>query len=330
MKRLLSALSLLSLIVGASASMSGCDTGSSSAPTVSVTSAELAAGGVYIAYINRSGICSKGCDQLAKGDLILEINGQAVSSSTDTRNSKIATGKPVTLKVLKKDTKETIEVEITASPSDKLPPLKEAPPFWTVGAADLDGAPEWARRAHFGHVAPSIMLVNADGGILSGRDLVGKKRLIVFWDIGTREEQAQAADMMQVLQKAQADLQGRGVDIMFTQIQFPSNQRQAAWNDSALREFQTTHGINELPPLALYRFPNTTEYNAAKEVGLEGATSYIQYLRAPPAIILLDENGVVRWHSEGVQSPPSDHALANVPPNQFTIIESINFALEKL
>ena len=330
MKRLLSALSLLSLFAGATASISGCDTGSSTAPTIVIPSEELAGGGLYVVYINRSGNCSKGCDQLAKGDLILEINGQAVSSATDARNSKIATGEPVKLKVLKKDTKETKEIELIATPSDKLPPLKETPPFWTIGAADLDQAPDWARRAHFGHVAPSIMLVNADGGILSGRDLVGKKRLILFWDIGTREEQAEAVDMMQVLQKAQADLKAKGVDIMFTQIQFPSNVRQAAWNDSALREFQDTHGIKDLPQLELYRFPNATEYNAAKEVGLEGATSYIQYLRAPPAIILLDENGIVRWHSEGIQTPPADHPLASVPPNQFTIIEAVNFALEKL
>ncbi len=330
MKRLLSALGLVSLIAGATASMTACDGGSSSPPTVSVTSEDLAPGGVYIVYMNASADCSKGCNELDKGDLILEINGTAVSSSTDTRNSKIANGEAVKLKVLKKDTKETKEIELVANPTDKLPPLKEAPPFWTVGAAELDKAPEWARRDLFGHVAPSIMLVNADGGILSGRDLVGKKRLIVFWDIATREEQAQAADIMGVLQMAQADLTNANVDVMFTQIQFPSNTRQAPWNDSALRDFQTTHGNKELTPLPLYRFPNATEYNAAKEVGLEGATSYIQYLREPPAIIVLDENGVVRWHSEGVQTPPADHVNAKVPPPQFTVIEAIEFSLKQL
>ena len=224
MKRLLSALGLVSLIAGATASMTACDGGSSSPPTVSVTSEDLAPGGVYIVYKNASADCSKGCNELDKGDLILEINGTAVSSSTDTRNSKIANGEAVKLKVLKKDTKETKEIELVANPTDKLPPLKEAPPFWTDGAADLDKAPEWARRDLFGHVAPSIMLVNADGGILSGRDLVGKKRLIVFWDIATREEQAQAADIMGVLQMAQGDLTNANVDVMFTQIQFPSTR----------------------------------------------------------------------------------------------------------
>jgi hypothetical protein len=326
MKRLLSALGLVSLLAGTAASISACDGGASSPPTVAVTSEELAQGGVYVAYINKSGKCSKGCDQLAKGDLILEVNGEAVSSAKDMRNSKIATGEPVKLKVYKHDSKETKEVELIAEPSDKLPPFKDAPPFWTVGAADLDKAPEWARRAHFGHVSPSTMLVSADGGILSGRDLVGKKRLIVFWDIATREEQAQAADIMGVLQKAQADLNGRGIDVMFAQIQFPSNTRQAPWNDSALRDFQSTNGIKELPPLPLYRFPNSTEYNAAKEVGMEGSTTYIQYLREPPAIVILDETGIVRWHSEGIQTPPSDSQLASVP-NQYTIIQAVEFAL---
>ncbi|MCA9637175.1 MAG: PDZ domain-containing protein [Myxococcales bacterium] len=331
MKRLLSALGLVSLLGGAASSMISCDGGGSTPPTIAVTSEDLAEGGAYVVYINKSGNCSKGCDQLAKGDLILEVDGQKVTSSKDTRNSKIATGQPVKLKVWKKDTKSVVDVEVVAEPSDKLPPLKDAPPFWTISATDLDKAPQWARRAHFGHVAPSVMLVAADGGILSGRDLVGKKRFIVFWDIATREEQAQAADFLQVLQKAQADLNARGIDVMFAQIQFPSNTRQAAWNDSALRDFQKRNGIAELPPLPLFRFPNATEYNAAKETGCEGATSYIQYLRAPPAIVILDENGIIRWHSEGIQTPPSDtpEPLLNLP-NQWTIIQAIEFALNNL
>ena len=41
------------------------------------------------------------------------------------------------------------------------------------------------------------------------------------------------------------------------------------------------------------------------ELGLEGATTYIQYLRASPALILLDEGGIIRWHSEGIQPAPA-------------------------
>jgi len=316
MKKLLSALGLASMLAGVA--VAGCDGGGSSSPSVVISKEDLAGGGAYVAYVNNAGNCSQGCDKLAKGDLILEVAGQPVTSSKDLRNSKIATGEPVKLKVWKKDTKSTIEVDLVATPSDKLPPLKEAPPFWAVGAADLDKAPEWARRTIFGHASPSTMLVSADGGILTGRDLVGKKRFIVFWDIATREEQAQAADFMKVLQKAQADLNARGIDIIFAQIKFPSNDRQMPWNDSALRDFAKRNGIAELPPLPLYRFPNATEYNAAKEVGLEGAATYIQYMRASPAIVMLNEDGVAVWHSERIQTPPSDSPLANVP-YQYTI-----------
>ncbi|MEZ4453444.1 MAG: hypothetical protein R3B09_28550 [Nannocystaceae bacterium] len=327
-KKLAASLFVTALSLTALASCDGGG-GSSNPPTIAVTKAELEPGGVYIAYMNNVGKCSKGCDQLEKGDLILEVGGRAVTTAKDTRNSQIATGEPVKLKVYKKSTKAAVEVEVVAQPTDQLPPLKDQPPFYTVGAAELNRAPEWARRTLFAHASPATMLVNADGGILTGRDLVGKKRLIVFWDIATRDEQAASADIMQVLQLAQADLTAAGVDIMFTQIQFPSNLRQQPWNDSSLRQFQEQQGRKDVPPLALYRFPNATEYNAAKEVGLEGATTYIQYFRAPPAIIILDENGIVRWHSEGIQKPPDGHALAE-KPNQYTIIEAIEFAKTQL
>src|SRR5690606_36476107 len=148
------------------------------------------------------------------------------------------------------------------------------------------------------------MLVNMDGGITDGRRLRGKKRLILFWDWATREEQGQAANMLQVLHMARGDLEKAGVAIMFTHIQFPSNQRVAPMNDSGLRDWQKTVGLPNQPPLPTYRFPNATEYAPSRELGLEGATTYQQYLRQPPAIVLLDADGMVRWHSEGIQAPP--------------------------
>lgn len=315
-------LGFVSLLLGAVS----CD-GGGGPPTVEVTSEQLKPGGVYIAYMVG---CESGCDQLAKGDLILEVNGKPVSSSKDLRVSQVATGEPVKLKVHKKGG-QVQEVTIVAKPNDSLPPIKEAPPFWTVGAADLDKAPQWARRNLFGHASPMAMLVNADGGITDGRQLVGKKRLIFFWDWGTREEQAQAANMLKVLQMAQEDLKGAGVEIMFTQIQFPSNTRVAPMNDSALRDWQKQFGLPDKPPVPIYRFPNATEYNASRELGLEGATTYIQYLRQPPAIVLLDEGGIVRWHSEGIQAPPAGDPMAGKnKDDQWTIIQAIEFAQKSL
>lgn len=305
-----------------------CDGGGTAAPTIEVTSEQLKPGGAYITYVIG---CDKGCDQLERGDLVLALNGQPVSSAKDLRVSKIATGEPVKLKVRKGKTGQEAEVEIVAKPNDSMPPIKEAPPFWSVGAADLDKAPQWARRNLFAHASPMVMLVNVNGGITDGRQMVGKKRLILFWDWATREEQAQAANMLQVLQMAQADLNAAGVEIMFTQIQFPSNQRVAPMNDSGLRDWQKQVGKADLPPPPTYRFPNATEYNAARELGLEGAMNYIQYLRQPPAIVLLDEEGIVRWHSEGIQAPPAGDPLAGKgKDDQWTIIQAIEFAQKQL
>lgn len=305
-----------------------CDGGGSSAPTIEVTSEQLKPGGAFITYVIG---CDKGCDQLERGDLVLEANGQKVSSAKDLRVSKIATGEPVKLKVRKGKTGQEIEVELVAKPNDSLPPLKEAPPFWSVGAADLDKAPQWARRNLFAHASPMAMLVNADGGITDGRQLYGKKRLILFWDWATREEQAQAANMLQVMQMAQADLNARGVELMFTQIKFPSNNRVEPKNDADLRDFVKQFGAKGKPPPPIYRFPNATEYNPSREVGLEGSFNYIQYLRQPPAIILLDDDGIVRWHSEGIQTaPPGDELAGKGKDDQWTIIQAINFALKEL
>ncbi|WAS94343.1 PDZ domain-containing protein [Nannocystis punicea] len=320
--------------------IAACDGGGSSAPSVSVTSEQLKPGGVFITYVNG---CEKGCDQLGRGDLVLELNGQPVTSAKDLRVSQIATGQPVKLKV-KKPSGQDVEVEIVATPSDKLQPIKEAPPFWSVGAADLDKAPQWARRSLFGHASLMIMLMNMDGGSTDGRQMAGKKRLVLFWDWATRDEQAQAANMLRVLQMARDDLQNSGVDIMFTHVTFPSNYtgtvsqetgrplpRVAPMNDSGLRDWEKVSGLPDKGPLPTYRFPNATEYQAARELGLEGATTYQQYLRQSPAIVLLDEDGIVRWHSEGVQAPPPGDELAGKgKDDQWTIIQAIEFAKKDL
>jgi hypothetical protein len=338
MKSLIPAVSLLSFL--AVAGVSACETsgGGTNAPTIEVKSEQLKPGGVYIAYMVG---CDSGCDQLEKGDLILEVDGTPATSAKDVRTSRIADGAPHKLKVHKKSG-EVKEVTITAKPNETMPPLKDVPPFWTVGAAQLDKAPQWARRNLFAHASPMAMLVSAEGGITDGRQMLGKKRLILFWDWATREEQAQAANMMQILQLAQDDLRAAGVEIMFTQIRFPGNTtgettedgnpipRQAPMNDTALRQYQVTYGIKDKAQLPMYRFPNATEYNAARELGLEGAATYIQYLRQSPAIILLDEGGIVRWHSEGVQAAPSGDTTYAGKDDQYTIVQAVEFAKKDL
>ena len=107
MKSLIPALGLLSLL--AFAGVSACDGGASKPPTIEVSSEQLKAGGVFIAHVVG---CEKGCDQLQRGDIILEMDGQPVSSSKDMRVSRIATGNPIKLKVQKKGAPAPVEVEL--------------------------------------------------------------------------------------------------------------------------------------------------------------------------------------------------------------------------
>ncbi len=328
--KLLRIVPLAASLIGFTSLVGACDSGGTSIPTIEVTSEQLKPGGVFITYVIG---CEKGCDQLGRGDLVLELNGAPVSSAKDLRVSKIATGEPVKLKVRKAKTGQEIEVELVAKPNDGLPPIKEAPPFWSVGAADLDKAPQWARRNLFAHASLMTMLVNVNGGITDGRQMAGKKRVVLWWDWATREEQAQAANMLRVLQMAQPDLQQQGIDIMFNHVTFSSNNlgdgtpRVRPMNDSGLRDWEKNNGQPDKPMVPTYRFPNATEYNASRELGLEGSTTYIQYLRQSPAIVVLDEEGIVRWHSEGVQAAPAGDPLAGKgKDDQWTIIQAIEFA----
>ena len=106
--------------------------------------------------------------------------------------------------------------------------------------------------------------------------------------------------------------------------------RQAPMNDTALRDWQKKYGEAGKALLPMYRFPNATEYNAARELGLEGASTYIQYLRASPAIILLDEGGIIRWHSEGIQPAPAGDTTFAGKDDQYTIVQAIEFAQKNL
>jgi len=291
---------------------------------------DLKSGGIYVAYNNG---CDQGCDGIDKGDLITEIDGKKVSTSEDFDKANLIDGKPHKLKLLAAGSLAPKSAEITAKPNSKMPPLTDVPPFWAVGAAELNEAPKWARKRMFGHASPSVMLVNVDGGILDGRQLVGKQRMIVFWDHGDREEQAQAVTFLQVLQKAQKDLLDpakNGVtEVMFVQVKFPTG-RQAAMNDSDLRAWQKKWAVEggKFPPVPMYRFPNETEFNSARELGMENAFTVFENLGKAPAIVILDERGMIRWHSEGVQAAPAGSEAPD--GTQYTIIEAVEFALGKL
>jgi predicted small secreted protein len=291
---------------------------------------DLKPGGVYVAY-NLG--CDKGCDQIQKGDLIQKLNGNTVQTAADLDG--LIDGQPHKLELIAKGG-EAKQVEILAKPKTNLPPLENVPPFWLVSAEALNQAPKWARRRLFGHASPSVMLVSVNGGILDGRQLYGKKRLIVFWDWADRNEEAAAVDFMQVLQKAQVDLENKNIELMFTHVQFPAARgsygRKPPMNDTDLRAWATKHAVEhagqKLPMLPTYRWPNATEQNAAREIGMEGSFTVFENLGESPAIVLMDERGIIRWHSEGVEEPPQGAEVRD--PRQYTIIEAVKFALEKL
>jgi hypothetical protein len=326
MKRFLVSVGLLSALALGGV-VGGCETKGGGTSFGIPTSEELQRGGLFVIYNHG---CTKGCDQVEKGDLIQSIDGKPTKTEADFTAANVIDGNPHKLEIIAKNG-TTKTVEFVASPKTDMPPLENVPPFWVADSAKLNTAPDWARRRMFGHSSPMAMLVSSDGGILDGRQLYGKKRLMVYWDRGDRLEQASAVAFLQVLQKAQADLNAKGIDIMFIQLQFPTG-RQVAMNDSDLRKFQDQWTVEEggqkLPQLAMYRFPNKTEFNDARQLGMENAYTVFENLGQSPAIVLLDEHGTVRWHSEGLQQPGQGADVTD--PAQYTIIEAVKYSLGQL
>jgi len=289
---------------------------------------ELEPGGAFITYVQPSH-CD-GCSALKRGDLIQSIDGKPVARTDDLGN--LTDGKPHELSYWKASSGELATVTITAEPNDTLAPIKDAPPFWTVGAKDLMKAPSWARRRLFAHASPQILLVNSDGGFVNGRDLYGQKRLIVMFDWAASTDRQNGALTMQMLQKAQADLKAKGIDILFAQIKHPQQRDIAPMNDTDLRQFFTDNQVSPkeggpLPPPPLYRMPNSTEDNPTRVLGLQGAFTYLEAIGQAPNIFLLDEHGVIRWHSAGKVPDPTGKIANDMV---YTMNEAMMFALEHL
>jgi hypothetical protein len=117
---------------------------------------------------------------------------------------------------------------------------------------------------------------------------------------------------------------------MFVHLQFPGG-RKAPMNDTDLRAWQdkwsSRRGDTPLPPLPQFRFPNATEFNANRVRGLENTFTVRESLGESPAIVILDESGLVRWHSEGIEDPDAIDTDVR-DPEQATIIAAIEFALK--
>jgi hypothetical protein len=296
-----------------------------------IASKELKPGGVYVTYVQPQD-CS-GCDKLARGDLIQSVDGKPVKNFDEVMAAGLIDGKPHKIKFLDQSSKNAeTEVEITATPNNSMAPVKDAPPFWMVGAEDLNKAPDWARRRLFGHASPQLLLVNSDGGFVNGRDLYGRKILMVFFDWAAASDRQNGALAMQVLQKAQNDLKAKGVEIVFAQIKHPQERDIAPMNDTDLRAFFQENQVSEreggpLPPPPLYRMPNKTEDNPTRVLGLEGAFTYLEAVGEAPNVFILDEHGIIRWHSAGTTPDPSGEIAVEMV---YTMNAAVVFARDNL
>ncbi len=204
-------------------------------------------------------------------------------------------------------------------------------PLRTASTDQLEQTPHWARRRLFSHASPQIQLIDLDGRSLSGKDLVGTRHLLVMFDWGSPAAEATATVMLRVMQKAARDLEAAGVDLLLAHVPPPSSPMHPPMSADDLRRFFEDAQLPEseggpLPPPRLLRLPNATEAAPDHALGLEGELTYLDALRAPPNIVVLDERGIIRWHSAGLEQDPS----GAFPRDQYTIIEAVKFALQRL
>ncbi len=221
------------------------------------------------------------------------------------------------------------KVTITAAPNDTMAPLVDAPPFWTVDAAKLDKAPEaWARRRLFGHASPALLLVDLEGQFINGRDLYGRKWLMVFFDWTSPGDDINGAIALKVMQLAKPKLDAAGVEMMLVQLQHFAEQPRPPMTNSDLYKFFALNQVSEneggpLPAPPMYRSPNETEDDPGQHLGLEGWFGYLENLGETPNVLVLDEFGVICWHSAGpIPGNSGDEDMLEV------MAQAVEFAIE--
>lgn len=278
---------------------------------------ELAPGGVWVAY-NLG--CAEGCAQIRRGDRILAVDGRPVSSGAELDAIDLARGEPLALRVARYGGAEVDDVTIVAEPNERLPPIAGAPPLFTVGAAALDRAPEWARSKLFGHAIPALRFYRVDEprGFVTGRELYGRAAVIVVWEFPPMMRAAAASKaaipgVYADLQAASDELQAAGVDSYFvTQGRAPPEFREHVRSAAE-------PGPNGFIPI----FQLSSNPNNGNTVGLEGSAADIHEAMFDnarvPAVIIFDRRGIVRFHARGFPTGPKD-----------TLAAAIEFALHEL
>ena len=73
--------------------------------------------------------------------------------------------------------------------------------------------------------------------------------------------------------------------------------------------------------------PNKTEDNPTRVLGLEGAFTYYEAIGEAPNIFIIDEHGIIRWHSAGATADPG----GEIPlPMVYTAVTAAEFARDML
>lgn len=308
------------------------------------SSAQLAGGGVWIAY-NLG--CKQGCDQIQRGDRIVAVDGQPVNTGAELDAAGITRGEPVAL-AIDRHKGGKAEVTIVATPNNDYPPIKDAPPFWTVGAKALDRAPEWARLRLFGHAIPALRMYRGEDprGYVNGREMYGRGAVILVWELPwlisqTREMWNELPKFYAQLQAQDAALQAAGVDTYFVfptvdesrQLRpeagpnlAPSDPSPEGSTRFAINKETRDHirslvppGTSDLIPLFLLE----SAPNDPNTVGLEHQASDIREWLFDriyaPVILVIDHRGIVRFHTRDFPIGPKE-----------TIDAAVQFALTQL
>lgn len=280
----------------------------------------LGIGGLYVAHIERRS-CD-GCEPIEPGDHIQTLDGQPVADDLGA----LGDGEPHVIgywdRSLGAQATATITVTPLAEPTGALP-------IWSIEVGELKRAPDWARRRMFGRAIPELLLIDERGEPLTGLDLFGRSHVVVLFDWAASADRQNAALCMKVLQKAQADLAAKGIEIVFAHVQHPVERSVPPMSDADLQTFFANNQVQPqeggpLPAPPLYRTPNKTEHH--KPRGIDPTDIYEQ-LGEPPNILLIDERGIVRWHSAGSVSDPEGKITVDMV---YTINKAVLFALEHL
>ncbi len=313
-------------------------------PVPPPSSAELAGGGVWVAY-NLG--CDTGCDKIRRGDRIVAVDGVAVTNGAEFDAANLARGTSVDVRVAKYDGSGKVDLKVVATPHTDMPPLKAVPPLLTVGAAALDRAPEWARLRLFGHAIPALRLYRGEEprGYINGRELYGRGAVILLWEMPYLIAHksafwAELPGFYAQLQRHDSALLGAGVDTFFV---FPSEGESrgfrpgidadvtpgAAGGDSlryAINQETRDHIRSEVGPDAKRLIPLFYLDSASDDpnnLGLENPASDIREWLfdriLAPVIVVIDHRGIVRWHSRDFPLGPEE-----------TIEAAVQFAIHQL